>query len=292
VAEDAHQSNRITVFLHIPKTAGTTLRTILSLQFWPNHVQTMYSQGKHRERADRLVRLANDQPNRVRVITGHIGYGIHSLLPRRVDYITVVRDPVARVISMYEHIRRSAQHPYYKDVQTMTLVDYVESEIDESASNSQTRFLSSVKLTHELAGIDDMGGSGMMSNEEMLAEAKRNVSDNILVTGLTERFDESLLLLREHLGWKRLYYAQMNRRRRATNVAPPTVLEREAVLRRNELDSRLYDHAQDHFVAQLDTLASGVREELPGFAARNRYLGPFYSYPARVIQKSWELLDR
>jgi hypothetical protein len=191
---------------------------------------------------------------------------------------------------MYDHIRRSPPHPFYKPVSRMSLADYANSDIDESASNSQTRFLSSVKFSNELEGRDDDGGSGKMSPEQMLEEAMHNVSQNITVTGLSERFDETLMLLRARLGWRRLYYASLNKRRGNSVTLRLTASSRDAIAERNELDLRLYRHACECFEQALEDTLPSIQDQLPRFVARNRYLGAFYSYPARIVQKSRELL--
>ena len=42
--------------------------------------------------------------------TGHVFYGVHEHIPQPTEYITVLREPIARVVSMYNHVLRRPEH--------------------------------------------------------------------------------------------------------------------------------------------------------------------------------------
>lgn len=277
------------IFVHIPKTAGTTLRTILSTRCRPRRSFTFYERGRHRER----LALLQNQLSSGRVpglVTGHVGYGLHGELPASCRYVTMLREPVARVVSMYHHIRRHPNHHYFRDVSSMSLPEYVRSGVDESARDSQTRFLSGVKWDNELARGDWLFNYGDGGPEAMLERAMENVGRNILVTGVTERFDESLLLLREALGWGPMYYARLNR---AGGGAGPRASpgELDIVAEHNQLDLRLYAYALGVLEEKLDRLPFDRVGELRSFRKRNALLGFLIGYPNRAVQRIRQYLD-
>ena len=44
---------------------------------------------------------------------GHMLFGLHAILPQPATYITVVREPVDRVISSFYFMRNYKLHPLY-----------------------------------------------------------------------------------------------------------------------------------------------------------------------------------
>ncbi len=91
---------RALIFLHIPKTAGTTLNRIIEWQYNPLSIFTM---DPYRIRAtpERLKQLPEARRRRLRMVRGHFYYGVHEYLPQGSTYITMLREPVARFLSSY-----------------------------------------------------------------------------------------------------------------------------------------------------------------------------------------------
>ncbi len=84
------------IFLHIPKTAGTTLNRIIDWQYNPLSIFTV---DPHRIRATvaRFKTFPEQRRRRFRVVRGHLVFGIHEFLPQSATYITMLRQPVARL---------------------------------------------------------------------------------------------------------------------------------------------------------------------------------------------------
>src|SRR5262245_45770063 len=94
------------VFIHIPKTAGTTLQQVLrsnSMHF--ARLANVFKGGGGRAKEpdyERMVANARSNP-RARYFWGHTPFAIASYMPDEWDtqFITFLRDPVDRAISQY-----------------------------------------------------------------------------------------------------------------------------------------------------------------------------------------------
>src|SRR5687768_14239089 len=91
-----NRANALLVFVHIPKTAGVTFSTILAGFYQPG-VYSIYSTAE----IAKFQQLTEAQRGTYELLQGHFPYGIHDYIPRPTQYITFLRDPVARVVSLY-----------------------------------------------------------------------------------------------------------------------------------------------------------------------------------------------
>lgn len=96
-----HRSESTLYFMHVPKTAGTSLHRILELNFraWRTYTLT-YPVA---DSADLFRRLPRSRRNRFQLVKGHFPYGFHEQLDTQPIYVSFVRDPVSRVISDYHY---------------------------------------------------------------------------------------------------------------------------------------------------------------------------------------------
>src|SRR5438128_9800911 len=108
---------RVLIFLHIGKTAGSTLRTVIHRNYSSSDVSLIRSEpeaGSERPRRERTVRdfagLPEEVRARPRVFEGHIIFGIHEYVPHPSTYITILRDPVKLAVSQYNYVRRRQDH--------------------------------------------------------------------------------------------------------------------------------------------------------------------------------------
>ena len=124
--------------------------------------------------------------------------------------------------------------------------------------------------------------------EDDLARAKQNL-DRFLVVGLTERFDESFILIRRALGWRLPMYERQNVSE-AELPAPPTPTAIELIRERNRFDLALYEHAAKLFAAAVESQGPSFRREVAAFRVLNRIpnaIGPRiptrWRHPVRAI---------
>jgi hypothetical protein len=227
----SRRDGRCLVFLHIPKTAGQTIHFVALRSFGAD-------EGIHLNSLDKPIDVEMQKipaavRARARVVWGHLPFGVHRHIPKPCDYVTVLREPVSRVVSVYKHILKKDNHELHSQVvgNGMSLEDYVESGIDSGQTeNSHTRQLSG----RQFGAIE----------RDALAEAKSNLQ-RFLVVGVTERLEETFVLLRRSLELRFLTYV-------TRNVSPPLDVSERAIdliRERNELDAELYAHA-GHLLAE------------------------------------------
>lgn len=83
--------------LHIPKTAGTSLFSVLSAAVYPGRAHVALSEQELRERTTGYA-----------LLSGHFGWDALSLFPQRPQVLTVLRDPVEHILSLYGYWRAHA----------------------------------------------------------------------------------------------------------------------------------------------------------------------------------------
>ena len=189
------------LFLHIPKAGGTTLYRIIERQYKRNEIYSI-SRGKPYKYIEDLINFPKIQKKKYKAIEGHMRFGLHEFLPQPCTYITILRNPIERVISTYNYIFQIRGHYLYEPLksQNFDLKKLVASRISYEFDNFQTRLLFGNHNNIELGEC----------SREMLENAKKNLQKHFTVVGLTERFDETLLLMKRALGWNRIYYIRQN----------------------------------------------------------------------------------
>ncbi|MCP4430984.1 MAG: sulfotransferase family 2 domain-containing protein, partial [Gammaproteobacteria bacterium] len=263
------------IFIHIPKAAGSTLSTIIDRQHHADNVYTAYVSVKPGTirtstplqsadaRLERLRALSDEKRAKIRVFRGHEGFGVHEFLPQPYTYITLLRDPVDRIISHYYYVLRTPTHYLYEEVTSrqMDLKAYAASGLSTELDNSQTKYLAGLEAPYLNYGD---------YSADILKTARQNIREHFAVVGLIDRFDETLLLLKKALGWKLPFYTRVNvtdNRPRKRDLPTDTIRTIEAY---NELDIELYRFAQSLFAEKMRRYGPAFDRDLRVFTSLNR----------------------
>jgi hypothetical protein len=268
------------IFLHVPKSAGTTLNRLIE---WEYPLFEMYSVDPVLFRWSRahLWRLPQRRLKRFRVFKGHMPFGLHKILPQPATYITVMRGAVERVISAYYFMSNYMLHPNYWKFRRegWTLEDFVRRSPRE---NVQTKMI---------AGAD----YDAPCTAEILAKAKDNLQ-YFSVVGLTERFEESLALMKLRFGWKLKSYSSFNvtRTRPKRRDLPQSTLD--LIAERNRFDIELYECAAKIFEEMINKNApeiGRVLRELEAARIQNPLRAALFSMGAatrKAINRAYSAL--
>ena len=258
----------VVIFVHIPKTAGTTLRHIIQSQFQPNNVFEFYSlktqPPKVLKGIEKYNSLSEAQKKTIKFISGHFGVGLHEFIQRPCTYITILRNPVERVVSYYYFLLRNQN----KIVQNKTLLEFIQTY--GGVHNSMTCYLSGLTLKAQVKE-PNLNLEQQRFEPEILEQAKANLQKYFKVVGFVERFDETCILLKKILGWNiSPFYIRKNvsKHQNWTQDIPKDTLN--LIEKFNELDLQLYDYAQEMFEEMINQQGADFAEELQNFQTVNQ----------------------
>lgn len=256
--------DKVLVFVHIPKAAGSTLHHLLEMQYAPEESFATCSTPRYPHNdLTHFEALGEDELARIRLLNGHMGYGLHRRLPRPAVYITYLREPVERVLSHYSFERTLPQSPVYPYLQSgdMDLKEYVRYYTEAAEmDNLQTRMI---------AGNWHKRGFGPCT-PAMLDEAKHNLRERFAVIGLAEAFDASYLLLKRYFGWRLTYFSRRNKTRERLYRDHISSDELAYICDHNRFDLELYAYACELFDAQIRRQGPSFQVELALFRVQNR----------------------
>lgn len=220
-------------FLHIPRTAGTTLNLVLRDHFGPEAILSLYTAVEFSSNRE----VADADLDSVRLIQGHLlleQYDPPRVYGRDVDVLTFLREPVARLVSEYVFLKTWPHSHMYKIVNAMSFRDYIVSE------HKHVRFKGKNFMTRVLSGRSVEGRAQIAA---ALSAAKFNVERVFGFFGIQELFDESLILLAHYLGLKSYCYEKRNALRPGYEVELSDA-DRAVALEFNSADLELYAFAK------------------------------------------------
>lgn len=258
------------LFLHIPKTAGMTLHSIIDRQYPSDILFNM----RRMWNIDAFNALSEKERMNIRVLKGHMPFGLHARLgPGEVEYFTILREPVDRVVSHYYQILRYSKHFFYEEMQKhkYTLKELMESGALKYVDNLQVRVLSG-NVEAPYGSIDDA----------MLQQALEHIDRYFPLLGLNEYFDHFLLQLKDRYGWGMVNYRKrlVSKNRIAVTALDPETLA--AVQRYNEMDTKLYLLMKARVEQELQALGPAFEKRVQRFKRTNNLLAkildniPFY----------------
>lgn len=251
------------IVIHVPKTAGTALRHVLDAAYDASERAWLYD-PQHVDGAmspDTFRALPESERASARIVMGHVAYGLHEHVPGPSTYVTMLRDPVERVISTFEHFRTykglryrlvpgsllrlgpAADERARIEREGLTLEDWVFEGRQLQVDNGAVRMLSGRQRVPFGTCPDDL-----------LDEALEHVEARFSALLVQERMEPSLALLRAVTGRPlgAISRRNVNRRRASGASIEPRVRERIAEL--NALDRRLHELALERLTAAADRI--------------------------------------
>ena len=265
------------IHLHIPKTGGTTLRDIIQRQYRAEKILMI---PKLKESENIIKEISASNINQLKLIQGHLKYGIHNHFHRRAKYFAIIRDPINRVLSTYYYVLSQKNNPQNLSTSNnqMTIYDFVQSGVNPFLINGQTQLISG-----KTGDIDNP----IIESEELFSLAKENIENDFLFLGITEMFDETILILKNMLGWHMPYYSIANRTKKKPNydAVNPTIIS--FIKEHNQLDIKLYNITKTSLLNRIAEENDLFQDRINKFKKINRLLNPLFSYSRaiRLIRK-------
>jgi hypothetical protein len=174
----ARQRNRpapaLTYMIHIPKTAGTAIRS--RIERASNCLATLYVYDTSPFLPVMQLPLLSKQAlEQYDLVYGHFPFGSHGdLKDRPFNYVTILRDPTKYIASMYLFYKYTANEHSYKNIR-----DFIDDAPLNTIDNKFCRMLT--------ATPDDQ-----VVTEITLQTAKNNIDKHFSYVGLHEELSESL----------------------------------------------------------------------------------------------------
>jgi hypothetical protein len=272
------------VFLHVPKTAGSTLRWIIHRQYPTDRTVTIDGlPGQF----DAFQAQSENMRRRVLCMVGHIPFGVHRFLPQGARYITMLRDPVEWTLSLHSYIKRHPNLPGLQRARGLDLESFVDFLVRSDICDMQTRVISGrLQLPDMLPPYEPL-------SDDALEDAKRNLRSDFECVGVVERFDESLLLMKRKFGWRKIYYRHVNvsngRARRAE--LPRATVER--ILACHQRDVELYNEGCRLLSRNIEAAGEALQRDLRRFRRINNLYGIVHAvYRASGLQRMRATLRR
>ncbi len=219
------------IFFHIPKTAGLTFLQILSAHYPENAILDIHDEKSFKNNAD----INPDKLAEYQVLSGHFPFSFIEKCPKNSTSITFLRDPSKRVLSLFNFYKNNRHLDFWKriDREDVELEEFLTLSPYE-AGDAQTRAI----LDRELSTF-----------EQDVAEAIERLENEFAFTGVTEMFDESVLLLARRLQWRNLFYKRHNVGEYGKDSYNSDVMfEIENLNRR---DQAVYNHMADKLRAEV-----------------------------------------
>ncbi len=247
--EERHRVNMKYFFLHIEKTAGTTL---------VNYIKKAVGENNYYYARPEVL---NDKKNITEVLSKHQAFSGHIRFDQIKNNfndafkITFLRHPINRIISFYYYAKEipETKDPITVMSKKLNIVDFLQfcHEVNER------RFVNGMTLKI----------SSNVPKEKELISAKNNL-DTIDFVGLQESFTESMHMLSFKTGWSPIQTTPRNNRTKAKNrddKFSSKIIDK--ILEVNEKDLELYEAAQKRF--------SLMREKILYQAAINQLKAPY-----------------
>ncbi len=235
------KKRRNLIFLRVPRTAGQSVHSFMK---------------------DALNSSAGRE---YRYHQGHLGYGFHQA--RRFNdytYITILRNPLNRLLSAFLHLRQRSANPAYvekhrelvRDIQDISFLEWLKSTNGFAIDNLQTRLISGLDINAEYnkkckiskwVPSDTVGPCG----ENHLETALRNLSD-FAVLGIFEELSATMNVLTEFLCAQNTPWdgRHLNASPSSSKIDMTPDIE-EFVREREQFDYRLFEHAKERFQSQI-----------------------------------------
>ena len=266
------------IFLHIQKTGGITLQRMLRRRLGKPISKRAANLLLPKPAFSTVEQELQAKKIEDRYVVGHFCYGIHRFLPQPYTYMSFLREPVARICSLYYYSKGNPCAYYHQQAQNQSLEDFSLHAKLMELDNGQVRFLAGDRQDFFI----NRTPIGECSHT-LLETAKQNIDTHFSFIGITEQFNQSVLLLQKLMGWDNCLYLRRNTNaasQNAKNTIPSEL--KQQIAEKNWLDVQLYAYAKEKLAQQLKL--HGLEESslaLQNFqqqnARFNQQFGPAYS---------------
>jgi hypothetical protein len=147
----------ILCFLHLPRTGGTTINRMLKYAFGDRAIFHADLIAEYGGEGGLAAALTNDAGiyDRALLVAGHFGvaHPLVTLSPRPIGIAAVLRHPLERIVSLYDYIRGTPDHPEHAALCVLSLYQALDA-VPEFAVHCRNAQLLTLFNTTERDGIN------------------------------------------------------------------------------------------------------------------------------------------
>jgi hypothetical protein len=184
----------------------------------------------------RFPKLPKRQRGKMRCVTGHLPWGLHEHVPRPCVYAVMLREPTARLVSLWRFVRHFRAHAWRKRTRGLSLAEFCRCGMAD-ADNGMVRWL---------AGRSDVGaGRSKRPVTDADLEAAKEHLAGFAAVGFVDAFDAGLAQFAVTFGWRRTGWTRKMVGRTWPKPSKDDLAEAHEL---NKWDFDLYAWARERFL--------------------------------------------
>ena len=240
--------NRQLFFLHLRKTGGTSLRSILYHNFHPDTVFQQYILSE-------FVKLSPDDISQLQFISGHLPHAVIPYLNQNALLVTMLREPTDRVVSFYYYVKHKPDEYLHQIANENSLLEFVQyPRVVDEIQNEMARYIG--------AEFDIYKSSNYQIPAEIDIDLACRRLEAYDFVGVSDRFQDSLNLLTYTLDMRPQQSVRVqNQTPSRRSVDELSLEELEAIEEIILLDRQLYQYASNLFEERYNAMMQNLIEE-------------------------------
>lgn len=183
-------------FVHVMKTGGTTVRHHIRKQYEEHELYPSRTLDADlhtaNERIDYLCSLAPERRAVIRAYMGHFPYMVVRRVPTPLSTLTVLREPVSRVVSHLRHLQRHS--PMHRDASLEAIYD------DPFLGPSLVRN-HEVKIFSLTDADEPISYRHVLEIDDDRLELAKSNLDEVQTVGVMEHIEVFLTAVERRFGW-------------------------------------------------------------------------------------------